>query len=212
MTYHPQTLGMPLTVIGSQPNCLPEIFREDVNLVIWNRAPTPPWQAFVDQFTNEAGELERFVTLSESDSAAEALPKWALTLAGVNEWIRDVDELLAMYRCLFEPKRVGLRVHVIKGAMCPRFHVDRVPVRLLCTYRGNGTEWLPETAVRRPTTDGPLPDQPVKSDLVQQLSTNAVALLKGEAWVGNEGRGLVHRSPVPSGEPRLVVGIDWLSD
>jgi hypothetical protein len=44
-----------------------------------------------------------------------------------------------MYQCLFEPEAIGLRIHVLADTMCPRFHVDRVPVRLLCTYRGPGT-------------------------------------------------------------------------
>jgi hypothetical protein len=30
---------------------------------------------------------------------------------------------------------------------------------------------------------------------IQQLSQGDVASLKGEAWVGNEGKGLIHRSP-----------------
>lgn len=30
---------------------------------------------------------------------------------------------------------------------------------------------------------------------IQQMGTGDVALLKGELWEGNEGRGIVHRSP-----------------
>lgn len=212
MTHQPDALGVPLTVFGSRPDCLPEIFRDDVNLVTWQRPVNPAWQTFVRQFADEAGELERFITLCDGDSAGEVLPGWACKLPGVDAWIRDVNELMEMYRCLFEPDRIGLRIHVLKGTMCPRFHVDRVPVRLLCTYRGIGTEWLAETEVKRLETDGPLPEQDVPPDRIRRLDTGAVALLKGEAWVGNEGRGLVHRSPPPDREPRLVLGLDWLVD
>lgn len=212
MTHQPDALGVPLTVVGRHPDCLPQIFRDEVNLVIWERPPQPAWQSFVQAFSDEAGELERFVTLSHSDSALEVLPRWASDLEGVNAWVRDVDELLEMYHCLFEPVAVGLRLHVLRGTMCPRFHVDRVPVRLLCTYRGVGTEWLPESAVTRPGEEGPLPVQQIAPEQIRQLATGDVALLKGEAWAGNEGRGLVHRSPAPADEPRLVIGIDWLSN
>ncbi len=120
-----------------------------------------------------------------------------------------------MYRCLFEPAAVGgIRVHVLADTMCPpRFHTDRVPARLLVTYSGRGTEWLAEPDVLRPLTPpGPLPEQPVAENRIQVMPTGSVAILKGEAWIGNEGRGLVHRSPAPGDTPpRLVLGLDWLS-
>ena len=38
-----------------------------------------------------------------------------------------------------------------------------------------------------------------------------VLLAKGEKWVGNEGHGLIHRSPQPpAGEQRLLLTLDWL--
>ncbi|WP_280109885.1 DUF1826 domain-containing protein [Azospirillum sp. B506] len=42
------------------------------------------------------------------------------------------------------------------------------------------------------------------------MSAGDVALLKGEGWPGNRGRGLVHRSPpaAPSGAPRLLLCLD----
>lgn len=211
MTHQIHSLGTPLTVLGSHPECLPEIFRDDVNLVIWDRRPDPAWHPFVETFTQQAGELERFISLGSTDTAIDVLPQWARAIEGVDDWLKDVDGLVEMYRCLFEPEAIGLRLHVLKGTMCPRFHVDRVPVRLLCTYQGTGTEWLPESAVTRPGREGPLPEQQVAPVRVRQLSAGSVSLLKGESWIGNEGKGVVHRSPPPGEVPRLVVGLDRLS-
>tara|TARA_R110000782_G_scaffold50302_3_gene109162 strand:- start:127 stop:561 length:435 start_codon:yes stop_codon:yes gene_type:complete len=46
----------------------------------------------------------------------------------------------------------------------------------------------------------------------QSLQAGQVALLKGERWQGNEGRGLVHRSPpLVAGERRLLLTLDWLN-
>ncbi|WP_416332535.1 DUF1826 domain-containing protein [Marinobacter sp. NP-4(2019)] len=45
---------------------------------------------------------------------------------------------------------------------------------------------------------------------VGRLATGSIGLLKGEASDGNEGRGLVHRSPAPGEHPRLVLALDWL--
>ena len=48
---------------------------------------------------------------------------------------------------------------------------------------------------------------------MQQLSQGDVALLKGEGWVGNEGKGLIHRSPQLSDQAsRLILTIDFIDD
>jgi len=210
MTLHPAALNSPIAVVGDRAECLTDIFRNDVNLAVWNRHLRPDIVGFAHALTASAGHLERFVSLSDGDSAAVALPQWAMDLDGATAWIADVDEVIDMYRCLFEPDAIGLRLHTLNGTMCPRFHVDRVPVRLLCTYQGPGTEWLPEPLVTRPKAAGPLPDQAITTPAVECLATGAVGLLKGEAWEGNEGRGVVHRSPAPSDQPRLVLALDWL--
>ena len=47
-------------------------------------------------------------------------------------------------------------------------------------------------------------------DAIQTLAAGDVALLKGESWEGNEGAGLVHRSPaVKSGQQRLLLTLDF---
>lgn len=210
MTRKPAPFEGPVAVTGDQPECLTQIFREEVNLAAWERSLPAKVVRFAEELSAWEGRLERFVTLSEGDSAALALPEWSRTLPGAGAWIADADQVIEMYRCLFEPETVGLRLHVLRGTMCPRFHVDRVPVRLLSTYQGVGTEWLQESRVKRPEGAGPLPDQSVADKEVNRLPTGAVGLLKGEAWEGNEGRGLVHRSPSPGDQPRLVLALDWL--
>lgn len=210
MTLQPTALQKPIAITGDRAECLTEIFRDEVNLAVWKRALRPGVARFAAKLTGCAGQMERFICLSEGDSAALVLPGWALEMDGAEAWVADADQLIGMYRCLFEPETVGLRLHVLKGTMCPRFHVDRVPVRLLCTYQGVGTEWLQEERVTRPDKPGPLPDQPVADSNVNRLATGAIGLLKGEAWEGNEGRGLVHRSPAPGDSPRLVLALDWL--
>jgi hypothetical protein len=49
-------------------------------------------------------------------------------------------------------------------------------------------------------------------DNIQRLQAGEVAILKGEKWLGNEGAGLVHRSPMTApGERRLLLSLDWLA-
>ena len=122
-----------------------------------------------------------------------------------------------MFCCLFELEEVGLRLAVLNQAMCPRFHFDQVPCRLVTTYHGIATQWLENDAVDRSKLGRGSNGQPDsasglyndESD-IQQMSAGDVALLKGERWSGNENRGLVHRSPVTSSEEvRLLLTIDF---
>ena len=129
---------------------------------------------------------------------------------------RDVASLVEMFCELFGLRRAGLRLGVLDSAMCPKFHVDRVPCRLVTTYLGDGTEWLPNTAVDRSKLGMGAAGKPDhesgicgSADDIQQLAEGQVALLKGELWVGNENGGLVHRSPaVADGELRLLATLD----
>ena len=102
--------------------------------------------------------------------------------------------------------------------MCPKFHVDRVPCRLVTTLLGTATEWLPNDKVNRSKlgaggkgladSDSGIMQSPLD---IKQLNPGDVALLKGEAWYNNEMRGLVHRSPmVLNNEKRLLLTLDFM--
>lgn len=204
-------LSLPIEVHGGIPECLTEIFSDEVNLAVWERSLPNESINFAHNFSREAGVFERFVSIEAGDSVEQILPAWAQALPGAKTWLADVNEMVEMFGCLFEPAAIGVRLHVLPDTMCPRFHTDRVPVRLLVTYAGRGTEWLPENQVTRGKPSGALPDQAVRNTDIRAMPTGSVCLLKGESWIGNEGRGLVHRSPAPGSSPRLVLGLDWLS-
>ena len=132
------------------------------------------------------------------------------------ELSENIAELVEMFCCLFELKRVGLRLTVLNRAMCPKFHIDRVTCRLICTYTGTGTEWLPNDDVDRSklgVASNRLPDMErglyPSPQSIQRLTAGHVALLKGESWEGNEGAGVVHRSPsIGSTQQRLLLTLD----
>lgn len=113
---------------------------------------------------------------------------------------------------------VGVRLARLETAMCPRFHIDKVTVRVVSTFVGGGTEYLAEEDVDRRWLGHAAPG---KSDEVSGLLRSGarirraeagdVVLLKGEAWPDNAGRGAVHRSPRASADSlRLVMTLDPL--
>ena len=120
----------------------------------------------------------------------------------------DVAALVDMFGCLFDTELVDLRLRTLNSAMCPKFHFDRVPCRLVMTYNGSGTQWLPNQCIA--IEDGRLIcDVDNHSENIRTLREGEVALLKGSMWAGNEHTPLVHRSPqVESSQPRLLLTLD----
>ena len=123
------------------------------------------------------------------------------------------DVLVELSGCI----KVGVRVATLERAMCPRFHVDLVTARLVCTLVGGGTEFLAEGACERshlgaPTSaGGDAPGLLRPEARVHAAPEGAMVCLKGELWPGNRGRGAVHRSPrACSSNPRLVLTLDAL--
>ena len=140
-------------------------------------------------------------------------------IAGYQAWLDDVAMLCQAYCELFGRAETGLRLNTLDKAMCPRFHVDRVPCRLICSYGGIGTEWLPEYAMDRSKLGiggkGLADDKSgliVDDTAIRSMPAYAVGLMKGENWEGNENRGLVHRSPTPTADRprRLLLTLDML--
>ncbi|KQV23123.1 hypothetical protein ASC74_00810 [Pseudomonas sp. Root329] len=202
-------------VQGETPQALTRILDDGVNLAVWQRQ-LPAHIADFGRLLLSLNEplAESLVLELPSDDTKPNLHGLASgfsDLEGYEGFIADVAWLVSAFACLLGAKRVGLRLRVLDKAMCPRFHVDHVPVRLITTYSGIGSQWLKEGAMdRRQLSKAEA--EPQDGPLIEQIASGEVALLKGEKWHGNEGFGLIHRSPqLASGERRLILTLDWLS-
>jgi len=109
-------LLLPIAVLGNKPECLTEIFRDEVNLAIWERELSSGSIDFAYHFSREAGVFERFVGIEAGDSVDQILPAWAQELPGAKTWLADVNEVVEMFGCLFEPAAIGVRLHVLPRA------------------------------------------------------------------------------------------------
>lgn len=136
------------------------------------------------------------------------------TIPGFQAFCDDVDLQIELFTTLFDLDRVGVRLASLDGPMCPRFHVDYLPCRLISSYGTRGTEWLPERWVDRRLLgrhDLPLKTE-ADSQIVQAIPPWAIALFRGEDWSGGEVGGVVHRSPhIDSSEPRLLLTLDFVA-
>jgi hypothetical protein len=124
---------------------------------------------------------------------------------------RELEPVLTAFATI--ARRDAIRIELCKthGRSCPLFHVDRVTLRLLCTLRGPGTEWLDDRGVRRKAL-GHGDNRKIvrKGALIYEVEPYQVCILKGEAYLGSSGLGAVHRSPAvpPSIDGRWYLRVD----
>jgi hypothetical protein len=203
----------------TQHTVLTDIYQEDTNMVVWKRNLANNLEQAADAIIESQPTLEELLVVSPEE-AFESVKKLLGGSPEAELLAEDIANLVDMFCCLFDLKRGALRMTVLDRAMCPRFHVDRVPCRLVTTYQGIATEWLPHNVADRSklgTGNMGKPDE--LSGLfehisdIQQLKSGDVGLMKGELWHNNEGAGLIHRSPqVPNNTRRLVLTLDFMND
>lgn len=201
---------------GPWATVLADIYRDEINLAVWQRTPQPEIALTVQDLVRRSQLVQ--LSLAVSPSTAQLSISKALNVDTHDALCEDIVELVDMFSELFDCAQLGLRFTTLDRAMCPRFHVDRLGCRLITTYTGAATEWLPHERVDRSRlgmASAGLADHAsgvyASEQHVQRLEPGDVALLKGEGWEGNEGRGIVHRSPaIPAGEKRLLLTLDSL--
>ena len=109
----------------------------------------------------------------------------------------DICLLAHEFDELFAPAYLRLRFDVVTTNKCPKFHIDHVAARLLCTYRGVGTEY------------SFLDDQKRPAEIFTTPNCAAI-VLRGTKWPTDCANNLVHRSPEinDENETRLLFVID----
>jgi hypothetical protein len=201
---------------SSDPQIWTSFYEENIHLAVWQRTHSMA----MDKSVNALLALSTFSQLQFSSSTHDVARKLGLHMPHFEHrevLLEDIILLTDMFACLFEQDAIGLRLRVIDTPMCPRFHVDQVPCRLITTYAGPATEWVPhELADRNKLGAGNngLSDETSgllrQPNPIQSLHMGDVALLKGGGWKGNEDSGLVHRSPNNiDGQKRLLLTLDF---
>lgn len=198
---------------SDSPFGLTRIFEPAIQLALWQRPAEP---LIVDWLTAHQHDLGSGMRQILVPGSRPDLGQWPAG-AGRDALVRDIALLAEMLGELLDAASIGFRLEILGKAMCPRFHVDRVGIRLLCTYRGPGTEWVEDASLDRRflgIASGGKPDEHsgllLEGHSIETIPAFSVALLKGSLWQGNAGRGIVHRSPLlPSnGGPRILLAMD----
>ena len=195
---------------------LAAIFEPNVNVAVLRREPRPEVERFVREVLLPRDRDWR-VAVDPALPVLDTLAPEEGDASARVAFLRDLTLLVDLFAALTESERVGVRLAATGAAMCPRFHVDRVELRLVTTCVGPCTAWLDADAVDpRFLGHGSNGLADERSGLLRPGATVHamrpfdVGVLKGTAWPGNEARGAVHRSPATRGARRAVLTLDAL--
>ena len=170
-----------------------------VAAVLWDRPVDPAFAAWIDGLSPE--RLPSLRAATPHPRARDAV-RAACESAGTPEGpererlIDDIGALAQIVARVSGNPMVKIRLDVVRTDSCRKFHFDNIRLRLLCAYRGAGTEY--GVAPR-----GETPER------IERVPRGAAALFRGRRWPG-EATGLLHRSPpiAGTGETRLLLVID----
>ncbi len=122
----------------------------------------------------------------------------------------DVTELLGLFEKTTQASSFRLLLTTVNTNMCRRFHTDINDLRMLCTYIGPGTLWIPDAFVNvKAYQSGGRNEEIVTEETrIQQARTGDVVILKGALYP--EANPILHRSPTieKKGEKRLLLRVD----
>lgn len=190
--------------VATTPEGLSAIEHPGCAAAIWRREPLPSFQSWVDGLDPEHLPSARVVLRPGAvRKTVQEICETCETPAG-SERDRLVDDAAALseiFAGLTKAPFLRLRLDVVTTNACRRFHIDAVRVRMVCTYRGTGTQY-------GISTDGAEPSR------VFTVPTGAPILLRGTLWPTKPNSGLLHRSPPieGTGETRLMLVLDPIFD
>ena len=178
--------------VATKPSDLKDILDVSKNISISPWSPSTELRDAIDSCPyNTLPELDKVIEPGEipnlSDMVESPLGKKLLS---------ELNPMISNFAALLPQQKIRVMLMRTLGRTCPLFHVDRVTLRMLCTFRGPGTEWLADCDVmRKGLGHGDNSKVLAAGGVVYAVPTHHICVLKGDAFKGNTGRGIVHRSP-----------------
>lgn len=209
---------------ASDASVLEQISRAETLLAIWQRPPLPSVECAIQALLAAKDPVQLDDSSSNPVSLRQSLE------AHLKDPSRHVADacaalasdflmLLEKFREISGREHLRLRFERVEDDGCALFHVDTLPMRMLCTYAGPGTQWVEEENVRRDQlgsrgrgTEETNAAIVIDPDEIQTAPAWHVLVFKGRLWDGHGySDGLVHRS-APVRHPtdyRLRLTIDF---
>lgn len=194
--------------LAETPEALSMFLKPGCAAAIWRRQTPQSIQGWLDGLEPDCLPSGRVIlpVAAVADTIQHLCDMSGLPDGPERAWLQaDIVALVNRFSSLMEVKHLRLRLDVVSDNSCRKFHIDAITGRLVCTYRGTGTQY-------GISTDGHDPRR------VFTVQTGAPILLKGTLWdalwPNQPPSGLLHRSPPieGTGETRLVLVLDPITD
>lgn len=188
--------------VGTDASILRAVRDRGVGAGIWRRSCEPSFADWLDDLPPKI--LPHGRILVSLDDLHRAVPQ---LVAGnglppsrfADLLTRDVILMAQCFAFVSSEPQVDIRLETVETDACWKFHCDNVPLRLVVTYRGPGTQFVPteryeEALARQAGYRGPL----------NEVSRFTAAIFKG-SQIGQHG--VLHRSPpiMGTGQSRLLL-------
>jgi len=181
-----RTRALPISVIDDLAGSSAP-FADGSDAVIWQRDVPTQVTAWLNALSVDAMPQDRVILKSSDVSACliEQFENKGIALNPALAWLsQDVACLAKWVEETVNSSFLRMRMEVVTDDACSKFHIDNVVARLICTYRGPGTQLNIASA----------PDEACLS-----LPTGDPVLLKGKRWPQSSDSPLRHRSPAIAG-------------
>ena len=209
-------------------DALKRISEDAVQLVVWRQKQVPEFCKKLDDLL--ALDLPQFEGVMKPGVLKEVLKahlwchhnlrsrKNRACEKDVDQLVQHISDLAHSFAEIFKESDfldsqeyfgyVAVKLQVIEDDGCCYWHKDSVPYRLVVTYRGACTEYIPPAYSKATLSRRKLDSKHAKS-----LTHKDVAIFKGLGNSINDGNedeqpGIVHRSPRYTGESRLILVLD----
>ena len=167
---------------------------DTVQLAVWRQTQVPKFVTTLSNPSIAAADLPTFEGIVKSDEVLETIKPhlWcpyklrsyqnrALTENEIDELVNHIDQLVRIFAEICkesgllddESEFINVKLIVTNDDGCKFWHQDSVPFRMIATYRGPCTEWIPP-AFSKAT----LSRHRLNSNHYQSLTHNDVALFK----------------------------------
>jgi hypothetical protein len=190
--------------VADTPQGLSAIHRKGCAAAIWRRPPMPDVQPWIDGL--DPAQLPQGRVILQPEAVHEVASQMC-DVSGTptgparEAFVQDIAALAELFAGLMRARWLRVRLDVVTTNACRKFHIDAVTARLICTYRGLGTQY-------GISTDGAEPRR------VFTVPTGAPCVLRGTLWPERPKSGLLHRSPPieGTGAARSVLVLDPVDD
>lgn len=191
--------------IGNSRGILRKIHQKETNIVIYERNT----DALFKEINHLLDANIEFRSSGDPDSLRKALDTdKSLKLCTLIK--DDILRFLQQFKDISGSKSFRLLFAVISTNMCTKLHSDINDLRMLCTYAGSGTIWVPDAAIDEKANHPKSNSKEIIIDesLLRQAKPGDVVILKGALYPDADP--ILHRSPSieESNQKRLLLRID----